>query len=294
MSNKKYNPNKAPKRPNNFGTVVECVRWMKKSVYMIARARALNLEKPGELKFVTIGTGFVVAPNRMITAAHVINDIKSKQELGLHKEGDMYYLIKCDDEGKWHYRFFTLELNKSLFVYPDVDLAVIYLDEEFYQQGEQIYQFKEDYIRIDQKFRMIGTEIAVLGYPLCNLDFIDSDTSKPQLGGILLRVDTGVINSRYKIKDDVYRYEFTIAFNPGNSGGPIFDWRTGQLLSIVHGYRAIPINMSEHTLSDVEKASIDIKHYTETSFIDVVHANYSVGFATPSFVEIFRKHRIIS
>lgn len=294
MSKKKHNKNKMPKRPTHFGTPVECVRWIKKSVYLIARGRALNPEKPDQLEWFTIGTGCIVSPNRMITAAHVINDIKDTNELKQHKQGDKYYLIKCDDEGNWHYRFFTPELDKSLFVYSEIDLAVLYLEEEFYQDGDKIYALKDDYIRIDQKFRMIGTEIAVLGYPLCKLDFNDSDVNKPKLGNILIRIDSGVINSRYLIANNIYRYEFTIAFNPGNSGGPIFDWRTGQLLSIVHGFKAVPINMSEHILSEKEKKSADIKEYTEKSFVDVVHANYSVGYATPSFVGTFKLHGIIS
>lgn len=292
MSKKKYNPKKGPKRPINFTTPVECVRWIKKSVYLIARGRTQDASKPNEIIWITIGTGCVVAPNRMITAAHVINDLKNNNEIGRHKEGDKYYLIRCDDEGNWHYRFFTPKLNKSLFLFPDVDLAVIYLEEEFYQIGEQILALKDDYIRIGQKFRPIGTEMGVLGYPLCKLDFVDRNVNHPQLGNILLRVDTGVINTRYRVSEKICLYEFTIAFNPGNSGGPIFDWRTGQLISIVHGYKALPINMSEHILTDEEKKSI--RQYKETSFIDVIHANYSMGFATPSFVEIFREHQIIS
>jgi V8-like Glu-specific endopeptidase len=293
MVKKKYNPNRTPKRPNSFGTPVECIRLIKKSVYLVARGRIVDSKNPSEIKWFTIGTACVVAPNRMITAAHVISDPRDKDELKQHKEGDRYYLIKCDDEGNWHYRIFTPELEKELFVYPEVDLAVIYLEEEFYQSGAEIYALKDDYIRIDQKFRTIGTEIAVLGYPLCKLDFINRDVNKPQIGNILLRVDTGVVNSRYRISENVCRYEFTIAFNPGNSGGPIFDVRTGQLLSIVHGYRALSINVSEHILSEEDKRIAGIQQYTQPSFIDVVHANYSSGFATPSFIEIFKKHRII-
>lgn len=297
MSKKKKKKKKSPnstkriKRPTNFATPVECVSWIKKSVYLIARGRALNPEKPNELKFFTIGTGCVVAPNRMITAAHVINDTNSKEEIKQHKLGDKYYLIKSDDEGNYHYRFFTPELNKSLFIYPEVDLGVIYLEDEFYQDGDQVYALEDDYIRVDQKFQMIGTEIAVLGYPLCKLDFSDKDLNKPKVEDILLRADIGVINCRYRLTESAYLYEFTVAFNPGNSGGPIFNHRTGQLLSIVHGYKSTPINMREHILTDNEKK--DFKKYTEESFIDMAYANYSVGYATPSFIEIFRQHQII-
>ncbi|HVV15197.1 MAG TPA: serine protease [Candidatus Paceibacterota bacterium] len=290
---KKENPIKIPKRPTSFGTPAECVRWVKKSVYLIARGRALNPEKPNELSWFTIGTGCVVAPNRMSTAAHVINDPSSLEKTKQHQSGDQYYLIRHDDEGNWHFKVLTLELNKNLFLYSETDLGIIYLDEEFYQIGEQILALKDDYIRVDQKFRVIGTEVAVLGYPLCKLDFIEKDPNRPQVGDILLRVDTGVINCRYRIAENVYRYEFTMGFNPGNSGGPIFDWRTGQLLSLVHGYKAIPVNMSERVITDEVKKNLKIKDYDGKSFIEVVHANYSVGYATPSFVETFKIHGIV-
>lgn len=290
---KKYNPNKIPNRPTSFGTAVECIRWLKKSVYLIARGRTLNPEKPDEITWMTIGTGCVVAPNRMITASHVIDDKQSNDELKHHQPGDKYYLIKHDDEGNWHYRFFTPEVDKQLFLYPDVDLGIIYIEDEFYQSGDQVYASKEDFIRIDQKFRSVGTDVAVLGYPLCKLDFVGGDINQPKVGDILLRADAGIINCRYQTTANIYLYEFTIGFNPGNSGGPIFDFRTGQIISIVHGYRAIPINIREHILTDEEKKLITPKEYTGNAFIDVVHANYSVGFATPSFVGLFREHQII-
>jgi len=294
MSKKKHRSNKTPRRPTSYGTPVECIRWMKKSVYLIARGRALSPEKPNELRWFTIGTGCIVAPNRMITAAHVINSSESSEEIAHHKSGDKYYLIKHDDEGNWHYRYFSPEENKSLFIYPEVDLAIIYLEDEFYSRDDQVFTLKDDFIRVDQKFRGIGTDIAILGYPLCNLDFIEKDVNRPRVGNILLRADSGIINCRYQIAKNIDIYEFTVAFNPGNSGGPIFDWRTGQLLSIVHGYKAIPIRMTEHVLNENEKNFLKLKEYKELSFIDIAHANYSMGYATSSFGEIFRKHGIVS
>jgi V8-like Glu-specific endopeptidase len=248
---------------------------------------------PGKVNIATIGTGCVVAPHRMITASHVIDNKQATGELAKHKEGDAYYFIKRDDEGTWHYRFFTPALNKELFLYPDIDLAIIYLDDGFYQNGETIYTQKDDYIRIDETFHPIGTDMAVLGYPLCKLDFVNGDINNPNLGNILLRADSGIINCRYHISATTNLYEFTVAFNPGNSGGPIYNWRTGKLISIVHGFRATPTNMNEHILTDEEKTALNLKKYSEESFIDVVHANYSIGYASPSFLEAFKKHNIL-
>ena len=284
--------NRKPSRPTHFSTPVECVNLLKKSVYFIARGRALDPEKPGQFTWVSLGTGCVVSPYRMITAAHVINDPNASDEIGKHKKGDKYYLIKHDDEGSGHFRWFDLVLDKTLFIYPEVDLCVIYLDEGFYTFEDKTYVQKDDFIRIDKKFRNIATGIGVLGYPLCKLEFNNGDVNSPKFGNILLRADTGVVNCRYRIVEGHSLYEFTVAFNPGNSGGPIFDTRTGQLLSIVHGYRSQPIKKSEVLMNDDEKEQLGIKTYKEGSYIDVVHATYSIGFATPSFIEIFDKHQI--
>jgi hypothetical protein len=274
---------------SDFKTTAECIKELKKSVYSIARGRPLNSEKPNEINWLTIGTGFIVAPNRFITACHVINNAHTSNELQHHKTGDIYYLLRHDDEGKWHCNFFTPELNKSLFLYPIIDLAVIYLQDTFYQHGA----LKEDFIRIDQNFHLIGSEVAVLGYPLCKIEFTGGDILKPKAENILLRADTGIINCRYQTAADIFNYEFTIAFNPGNSGGPIFDVKTGQLVSIVHGYRTIPINVKENMLTNEQKISLGIKNYKDDSYIDVVHANYSLGYATPSFTKVFQKHNIV-
>jgi V8-like Glu-specific endopeptidase len=266
------------------------VNVLKKSVYFIARGRKSNNENT--INWTSLGTGCVVAPNRMITAAHVINNTDSQNESLQHEDGDEYYLIRNDDEGNWHYRHQKLKLDSEIFLYPKVDLAVIYLDEGFYSADGKVFAQKDDFIRVDKKFRNIATQIGVLGYPLCELTFDNNRTDSPKVGNVLLRADIGVINCRYNDTQKLQFYEFTVNFNPGNSGGPIFDLRTGQLLSIVHGYRAKAINKKEVLLSEENKKNLDIKTYTQDAYIEVIHASYSIGYATPSFNKIFEEHNI--
>ena len=289
--NKKYQGPKPTKRPESFHNFSECVKWLKKSVYVVVRGRKTEVQEQEAINWITLGSGFVVAPNRFVTATHVIND-PGKGELFQHQDGDKYYLLRHDDENNWHYRIFEPKLDKEIFVYPDIDLAIIYLDNEFYQVGDKIFADKNDFIRISKDFLPIGSEVGVLGYPLCKLEFKDRDINKPLIGNMLLRADQGVVNCRYKTSETNFLYEFTLAFNPGNSGGPIFDVKTGRIVSIVKGYKAIRINQRENIISD--EGAKQLTTYKEKAFIETLNATYSFGFATPTFLAIFKQHNIIS
>lgn len=289
--NKKYQGPKPPKRPESFNNFSDCLKWVKKSVYIIVRGRATKVEDKEGIQWTTLGTGFIGAPNRFITASHVISN-NEQAESAQHQDGDKYYLVRHDDEGAFHFRIFEPKMNKEIFLYPDIDLAIIYLDNEFYQIGDQIFADRNDFIRISKDFLPIGSEIGVLGYPLCQLAFENADLGKPLISNILLRADKGVINCRYQASEKNYSYEFTMAFNPGNSGGPIFDIKTGRLVSMVKGYGSVVINAKETVISD-EHAK-QLKTYKEKAFIETMHATYSLGFATPTFIQAFEEHGILN
>ncbi len=293
MSNKKQQKIRTPKRPEKFRDFSDCLHWVKKSVYMIVRGRKTVVDKQEAINWITLGTGFVVAPYRLVTAGHVINDV-SKGELFQHQDGDKYYIIKHDDLDNWHYRILEPKLNQEIFTFPDIDLGIIYLDEGFYTLDGKVFADKNDFVRVSKDYCPIGTDVGVLGYPLCALQFKNRDTAQPIIGDILLRADKGVINCRYRKSEKVANYEFTISFNPGNSGGPIFDVKTGRLVSIVHGFRSSRIKIQETVLTDEEIKSLNLKEYKEKGFIETWHATYSIGFTSSSFVEVLKAHKILA
>lgn len=288
---KKNTGPKTPKQPSNFKSFQGSVGWVKKCVYLIARGKKQKINGKEGWQWQTLGSGFIAAPQKFVTAAHVISDPNQGKSFQ-HEDGDKYYLIRHDDENHWHYRIWEPKLDKDIFLYKDVDLAVINLDKEFYQNNGKIYVDNNTFLKIDKNLHGIGSEIGVLGYPLCKLTFDNGDVTKPRIGNILLRGDVGVVNCTYKSSSKLHHYEFTLAFNPGNSGGPIFDIKTGRLVSIVKGFKSIPIKIKESELTDLMRKNLKIKKYTPDSYLEVMHANYSIGFATPSFSDVFKEHKI--
>lgn len=94
----------------------------------------------------------MVAPYRFLTASHVINNPDIPKPEFQHQKGDKYYLLKHDDENRWYCKIFKPEMNKEIFLYPDIDIAIIYLDDKFYQVGDKIYANKDDFTPVSKKF----------------------------------------------------------------------------------------------------------------------------------------------
>lgn len=293
MSKNKVKKIKTLKRPEKFKDFSDCLQWVKKSVYMIVRGRKTLIDNQEAYSWTTLGTGFVVAPYRLVTAGHVINDT-TKGEIFQHQDGDKYYIIKHDDLDNWHFRILEPKINQEIFIYPDIDLGILYLDEGFYTLEGKVFADKSDFVRVSKDYCPIGTDIGVLGYPLCALQFKNRDPAQPIIGDILLRTDKGVINCRYRKSEKIANYEFTLSFNPGNSGGPIFDVKTGRLVSIVHGFRSSRIKIQETILSDEEIKNLNLKEYKEKVFMESWHATYSIGYTSSSFIDVFKEHKILN
>lgn len=130
-------------------------REVKTKVYSITRIRQLDEE--GSSTFTTLGTGFLAGHSRLLTCGHVM--VNKDQE---HQNGDKYLLIQQDEYGNYHRDVVPLELGSTLFVYPDIDAAVVYLPEAFYMQGNQYIRDPENYLRLSGMNHPIGTEVGCL------------------------------------------------------------------------------------------------------------------------------------
>lgn len=125
------------------------------------------------------------------------------------------------------------------------DLALLKIDDpEFKNLKELNYNFK-----LDQS--SVGIDVFTLGYPLTNI-----------LGGEIKLTD-GRISSRTGILGDIRLYQTTAPLQPGNSGGPLFDFN-GNLIGI---------NTATIKKEIAENVSYSIKTIYLKNLIDVLSFN---------------------
>lgn len=192
---------------------------------------------------VTLGTAFLVGKNRAMTCGHCINDPKHPDmALANHKNGDSYIFIQKDQNGVMHTAAITPKLNRDLFIYPEIDMAVFYLPDGFYKMGDRWVKNPANHLSLATAFASIGEDVGVLGYPMQSVGFTAGGKVDPS--SVIIRSDKGVVNTRYRAtQTNTHMYEFTIAFNPGNSGGPILRQDTGSVIGMVHGFNSFPIDL---------------------------------------------------
>jgi hypothetical protein len=253
----------------------------KKFVYSIVRLR----DTPEGTRYLALGTGFVASPNRFVTCAHCINTSEPVNELQTHQDGDVYLLVQRDEDGLYFRFGLPLIENESLFAYPQIDMAVMYLPDEFYKDTDAGLRSRDDYLKFDLSVRNIGHDIGILGYPF---PLIKWDEAEPDLDGVLIRADRGVLNTRY-ITEGVEIYEFTTSFHPGNSGGPIIDIETGRVIGVVHGYR----QLSTHSVEDVIARGTH-NNKEEIQLITMLKAIYSIGVSSRNLVEFCQLHGLLT
>ena len=259
--------------PPYFNTPFDAIQWMKRSVYHITRLRVGKENGNLVLQPFSLGTGILARNKKMLTCAHVVNDLAGKQEEGLHKDDDVYLLIYRDEMGKYHRASLQFKLNESLHIYQDIDLAIFSLPKNFYSAEGKYFLHPDHHAKLSIKPRGLGYDAAILGYPLQKIKIKNQGID---YSAICLRADKGVVNQRM-IKSNQYTYEFTMPFYSGNSGGPVFDIKTGEVFAMVQGFRVFPQPMS----------------FNGTTTVMDTSRKYSIAFPLNMFETALREHKII-
>lgn len=265
-------------KKTNFKDFKSLAKYAKTAVYLIVRIRG------GEYR--ALGTGFLAGECRMVTCTHCIDADNAEAELATHQDGDLYLFIQKAEDGSFHRYGAQFSRDENLFVYPNVDMAVFELPTDFYLVDGEYFKHPKMFLNFASEPYDIGSEMAILGYPLPDLDF--GDDGMPDLTNVHIRGDVGVVNTRY-VKESIEMYESTTAFNPGNSGGPILDVHTGKVIGIVFGYMPTIISFFRDTVPVGELGNEE-----EFEIASAHRAVYSWGISSRNYTDIIERHNLAS
>jgi S1-C subfamily serine protease len=199
-----------------------------------------------------------------VTCYHVINPSNLP-----HVDGDIYQLI-CNQTGPTGITLTVAPavVGQNLFLYADADLAILKTEGTPHQP----------FVALDYGESRPGREIGVAGYPLGR---IIAENDQPRFDAQIFRVAKGVITSSYTTNlrseyvtvNQTPVIEVNFMFVPGNSGGPVFDAGTGQVLGYVHGFTATKIRERLETVTMIPNPP----EGTPNTYIENLNALYSLA-----------------
>jgi hypothetical protein len=249
---------KIPTKDRDFDAVVADVRH---TVFSVHRHRPTGT---GLFDVTPLGSGFFVSPEAFVTCWHVIDQPGSS-----HQPGDVYRLVNNLDGAHGIIHEINGGVGKDIHLYPDLDFAIL------------ISKSKQDQAFLPLSYAEIpvGRDIGVAGYPLAQLS--TDANGNLTLGGVVYRVARGVATAFYETdldtgdghpQRDRMILEVNFIFVPGNSGGPIFDARTGRAMAYVKGFRT-------HKIADrTEQCNlVPVPAGLNQTYLAAVHAVYSIG-----------------
>ncbi|MDC0178141.1 trypsin-like peptidase domain-containing protein [Polaribacter sp.] len=192
-----------------------------------------DVEKPniGDTEWAGSGSGIIISRDGYIaTNYHVIEESKYTE---------VSFLVNNE-----------MKNYKARIVKSDSinDLAILKIDDQEFENLKELnYNFK-----LEQS--SVGIDVFTLGYPLTDI-----------LGGEIKLTD-GRISSRTGILGDIREYQHTAPLQPGNSGGPLFDFN-GNLIGI---------NTATIKKEIAENVSYSIKTIYLKNLIDVLSSDISL------------------
>lgn len=174
-------------------------------IKLFPTAKGQNLENP---RYNSSGTGFLInSKGFIVTNYHVIKNANKIVVRGLN--GD-----------------FNKRINAKVVI-QDInnDIAIIKTDEF------ETPKLAEPPFVISNKVKESGNSVFCLGYPL-----------RATMGDEV-KITNGIISSNSGFKGDITSYQISAPIQPGNSGGPLFDY-SGNLVGVINAKHIDAENVS--------------------------------------------------
>jgi S1-C subfamily serine protease len=199
---------------------------MRHAVFSIVRMRPTAV--PDVVDTIALGSGFFVSPNVLMSCQHVFNSAAFP-----HQDGDIYRVVaNVGAANPVIHDADNVRNGVNLHCYADADLALL----EFPAGPPR------PFVALDYATTLEGREIGVAGYPLGRVVVVNGQQGYKQM---IFRVARGVVTATYSTEwtdefgtlNDLPVVEVNFMFVPGNSGGPVFDARSGRVIAFVKGFK---------------------------------------------------------
>jgi S1-C subfamily serine protease len=213
-------------------TLVQSWKIAKPTVVSIAIEQQLE---NGKVNYIALGSGVVIHPyGHIVTARHIF--IKGLSRFGveigkigrittkeLPKGLDLVVTFMPEDRGD-NWLLPSMSILRVVF-HPDLDIAYV----ESNTLGKEVKYLKpSNMLDLNE-----GDLVATGGFPLRN----------KQNPSVFPNLFSGVISCiHYRGKNLIDNLTLDIGIHKGNSGGPVFLQRTGELIGIVNSYRIKPLD----------------------------------------------------
>lgn len=169
------------------------------------------------------GTGFFIDPRGYITTNYHVVDEASELEIDLIQNGQ-----------KKSYKAKVISTDKQN------DLAVIKIDDPNFKPYTKLpYNFKT-------QISDVGSNVFVLGYPMAL-----------SVMGDEVKFTDGKISSKTGFQGNITTYQISVPVQPGNSGGPLFDY-DGNIIGVVNAKIMAAENVSYAIKSSYLKNLLDV------------------------------------
>ncbi len=206
-----------------FGSILnddEDSKYLK--LYPTSSSSSIYPDNSVKGNFTGSGTGFAISSEGyIVTNYHVIDSAKQiivqQSKIGIQKQ-------------------FNAEI---ILTDKDNDLAIIQIkDSNFDSLGNIPFTFKEN-------ISQMGSKVYTLGYPLISSM------------GESVKLTDGLISSKTGFQGDISSYQISVPVQPGNSGGPLFDYK-GNLIGVVNAKHQNTDNVSYAIKSGTLKNLIEL------------------------------------